>query len=50
MRSNGDYLWKLTFRRKVAWNVRIVGSVIADVGKALVRVKHEYLLAKLLAN
>jgi len=50
VRSNRDYLWELTFRRKIAWDVRIVGSVIADVGKALVRIKHEYLLAKLLAN
>ena len=39
MRTNWNYVWQLTLRRKVAGDVRIVRSVIADVGEPLMGVK-----------
>ena len=45
MRTDWDYLWKLALRRKVAGDVRIVRSVIADVGEPLMGIKHKHLLS-----
>ena len=39
MRANGNCVWQLALRRKVAGDVRIVRSVIADVGEPLMGVK-----------
>ena len=50
MRPNRDYVGKLALCRKVAGNVCIVRSVIADVGKSFMRIKHKYLFAKLVTN
>ena len=45
-----DYVGKLALRRKVAGDVCIVRSVIADVGKSFMRIKNKYLFAKLVTN
>ena len=50
VRSNGNDIWQLAFRRKVAGDVRIIRSMIADVGKTLMWIKHENLFAKLTPN
>jgi len=50
MRSDWNHFRQLALRWKVAGNVRVIGSVIADVGKTFVRIEHEYLLAKLFSN
>jgi len=50
MRSHGNHFRQLALRRKVAGDVRVVGSMIAYVGKSFMRIEHEYLLAKLLSD
>ena len=50
VRPDGYDVGELALRRKVAGDVRVIGSVIADIRKAFVRVKHKYLLAKLSPN
>ena len=50
MRPDGNHFRQLALCREVARDVRIVGSMIADVGKSFVRIEHEYLLAKLFSD
>ena len=50
MRSNGDYLWKLTFRRKVAWDIPAMCGVEAEVRRALTRIEHDCLVLEFVAH
>ena len=50
MRSNRDYLWELTFRRKVAWDIPAMCGVEAEVRRALTRIEHDCLVLEFVAH
>ena len=50
MRPDWDYVGKLALRWKIAGDVCVVRSMIADVGKSFMRIEHKYLSAKLVTN
>ena len=50
VRSNGDYLWKLAFRRKVAWDIPAMCGVEAAVRRALTRIEHDCLVLEFVAH